>query len=868
MSDPILSPIAYNDLIAKLTDPTSDLDHYLQYMIEMPVPETMAPELLPNPSLVTDIPPRVEGGVGMGLANWFMRGRRHNAYRQRLADGWTGHRIVSEGDSWFQYPTKLQDIIDHLMRDHAILSLGAAGDELEDIQRQREIIVNLRAERASALLLSGGGNDLFDNGQMGRLIETPFPGATAEDLVGDTCNAFIRTILGRFLAIFTRVHTALPHVHILVHGYGPAFPSGGDWIEKPLTKAGVPLEIQHDIVKLVLKRFNTGLSKLAARSEFHGKVAHLDVTDVGKKRSDWHDEIHLNGPNASKVADRFRMELRRRLTSPAPESGMDKTPPLPVADIVAQQAETLSAFDEAALLRELDMRVTLVEMDPTVADEAQLAPLVIGRETPEIGLTSLRQATRRLIRNWETDLRDLICEGTAENSIEKAVLDKLNKGKPALSGAIAGWLITGPLAVPAVLASALAAWLASKVVAMGRDQLCSVWTTQNPKTPFVLTGAVETSAPTVGELRSRFDTPRGKASFSKDAQKDRLERLDVSLAKDVVEQPMVPVDADGAKKFGKNAATIFKMLGGEADDVGLDPSEFGTAEAMVAIDGSRAAVYVRDGFVDLTDPKLIESGWQDEVSSNEGDIRKFIAASGRIIRGPDRSANQVYGSAWMLTDGRVATARHVLEEMAIEVGGKWFLKDMFYVDFAVEADRAINPNAVFRIEGVDWASPDVIAGMVDPGHLDAAILKLVPVDNRPFPDPVPLTTDANAQPVLDAEWFINVGHPAQPWGAWLVDTDDGNDKTISKALVFALIGDKFGVKRLSPGKIDFKPGLFPGDDATKHVFTHDATTLGGSSGSSLLSLTGGPSVCGLHFAGLFGTRNYAHFVPPISKTWG
>jgi hypothetical protein len=141
------------------------------------------------------------------------------------------------------------------------------------------------------------------------------------------------------------------------------------------------------------------------------------------------------------------------------------------------------------------------------------------------------------------------------------------------------------------------------------------------------------------------------------------------------------------------------------------------------------------------------------------------------------------------------------------------------------------------------------------------------VEDRPFPDPIPLTTAGQASDVLAAKWFMNVGHPARPWGAWLVDTDDSNDKTISKALVMALIGDKFGVKRLSPGRIDVPPGFFPGDQETKHMFTHDATTLGGSSGSGILSLTGDPSICGLHFAGLFGTRNYAHFVPPISKNW-
>ncbi len=210
----------------------------------------------------------------------------------------------------------------------------------------------------------------------------------------------------------------------------------------------------------------------------------------------------------------------------------------------------------------------------------------------------------------------------------------------------------------------------------------------------------------------------------------------------------------------------------------------------------------------------------------------------------------------------------LLEEIAIHSNGQWFLKDLFYVDFAVEADCPISPPAVFRIADVHWAGPDVIAQTVQPGNMDAAVLTLKPVDGRDFPDPVPLTTEVWVEDVLNSEWFINIGHPAKPWGAWLVDGNDDDDQTISKALVTALIGDKFGVKRLSPGRIDVKPGFFPGDQQTKHVFTHDATTLGGSSGSGILSLKPEPSMCGLHFAGLFGTRNYAHFIPAISNNWG
>ena len=58
--------------------------------------------------------------------------KRQALYRSKVAKHFDAIRIVSEGDSWFQYPWLLDDVIDHLMAedDIAILSLGGAGHRL------------------------------------------------------------------------------------------------------------------------------------------------------------------------------------------------------------------------------------------------------------------------------------------------------------------------------------------------------------------------------------------------------------------------------------------------------------------------------------------------------------------------------------------------------------------------------------------------------------------------------------------------------------------------------------------------------------------------------------------------------------------
>src|SRR5262249_26894082 len=100
--------------------------------------------------------------------------RRQEIYRQRIADGWKGLRFVSEGDSWFQYPVVLRDIIDWLSDDYAILDFAAAGDTLANMKRGIPNIVDtLKREKSHGFLLSGGGNDFLDDGRL-KLMLRPY----------------------------------------------------------------------------------------------------------------------------------------------------------------------------------------------------------------------------------------------------------------------------------------------------------------------------------------------------------------------------------------------------------------------------------------------------------------------------------------------------------------------------------------------------------------------------------------------------------------------------------------------------------------------------------------------------------------------
>jgi hypothetical protein len=72
---------------------------------------------------------RARSEAAMTFANSISRMRRRLRFEGMLANGYSGPILVSEGDSWFQYPIRLDDTIDHLYsRGLAVRSLDAAGD--------------------------------------------------------------------------------------------------------------------------------------------------------------------------------------------------------------------------------------------------------------------------------------------------------------------------------------------------------------------------------------------------------------------------------------------------------------------------------------------------------------------------------------------------------------------------------------------------------------------------------------------------------------------------------------------------------------------------------------------------------------------
>jgi metacaspase-1 len=262
----------------------------------------------------------VNNALAMNLANDFCREIRKVRFLKRRASGqWPKAKtVVSEGDSWFQYPILLDDVIDVVSEQFNVFSLDAAGDKIGRMRQDGEYLAWIRTYQPAYFLLSGGGNDIVGEGIKEKSLAhhlNPFSaGATAASLLKATLDSdLLARVMGDYDDIIAKALQAGPDdMKILVHGYDYAVPgTGNDWMTRNLKARNIlDPQLCWDVVKLIIDRFNTALQQVAAR---HKRVVYVDVRNKvapvncphATARNEWKDELHPKNPGFRAVADCF-----------------------------------------------------------------------------------------------------------------------------------------------------------------------------------------------------------------------------------------------------------------------------------------------------------------------------------------------------------------------------------------------------------------------------------------------------------------------------------------------------------------------------------------------------------------------------------
>jgi endonuclease G len=255
----------------------------------------------------------------------------------------------------------------------------------------------------------------------------------------------------------------------------------------------------------------------------------------------------------------------------------------------------------------------------------------------------------------------------------------------------------------------------------------------------------------------------------------------------------------------------------------ITPNEMFGLEAIVMKE-NRPVVFVRgNSYDDVGNP------WSSlNVAEVKTRLSELFPLIGRIEL-PNSTLLPYAGTGFVVGKGLVATNRHVAQIFAQGIGLTIrYRGGDAAIDFKRQVDTPEEDRSGYlSVRGVEMIHP----------YWDMALLQ---VDGLPTDKMLRLS-------VLSPDQLVNrnivaVGYPA---------LDPRNDA----ALQDKIFGGVYYVKRMQPGVVRARAEVQSFENKV-NAMTHDASTLGGNSGSAIIDVDSG-EVVALHFAGEYLKANYA-----------
>ena len=255
----------------------------------------------------------------------------------------------------------------------------------------------------------------------------------------------------------------------------------------------------------------------------------------------------------------------------------------------------------------------------------------------------------------------------------------------------------------------------------------------------------------------------------------------------------------------------------------MTSSEIFGLEAIVMKE-NRPVVFVRGSSYDD-----VGSPW---TSLNTPDVKTRLSSLfpliGRIEL-PNSTLVPYAGTGFVVGKGLIATNRHVAEEFSRELGLTiQYRGGDAAIDFKRQVDTPEDDHTAYlTVRGVEMIHP----------YWDMALLQ---VDGLPTDKMLNLAVRSPEE--LVNHNIVAVGYPAP---------DPRNDVELQNKI----FGAVYYVKRLQPGVVRARAQVQSFENRV-NAMTHDASTLGGNSGSAIIDVDSG-EVVALHFAGEYLKANYA-----------
>ena len=316
---------------------------------------------------------------------------------------------------------------------------------------------------------------------------------------------------------------------------------------------------------------------------------------------------------------------------------------------------------------------------------------------------------------------------------------------------------------------------------------------------------------------------------------EKLRRLRVLLAQ-------LAADHGGdlaALAPARGAMPGFESLGGDPEDARAAASldrlartpgaDFSTDEIAgfeaIVLPRARPVAFVRGGAY-----ANFDAPWEGlNAAAVRERLRPLLASIGRIEL-PGHPIAPYGGTGFVVGRGLVMTNRHVAELFCHGLGrrGLAFRRGGARIHFGREHGAPARDEDMLLVEDVAMIHP----------YWDMALLRVAGLSA----ERAPLVLSVHPPEELSGSDVVVVGYPAR---------DPRNDAA-DQDRIFART---FHVKRAQPGKVR-GTATIESFGSNVRAMVHDASTLGGNSGSAVIEVATG-EVVGLHFGGAYLVANYA-----------
>jgi hypothetical protein len=263
----------------------------------------------------------------------------------------------------------------------------------------------------------------------------------------------------------------------------------------------------------------------------------------------------------------------------------------------------------------------------------------------------------------------------------------------------------------------------------------------------------------------------------------------------------------------------------------------------------RPALRFRKGSVETPTNSIADNArWYLLVAMQREKINRISSRVGRITS-QNGVPYPVFGTGWSVAPGLIITNRHVAQFLMVEPAASdpktWTIDQTKtpFVDFSY-TDETPGP-VIFHIKELVYCDTDIDLALLRIELGNAAQPPPIAIDWRKQALGRELPAAGNAQPVFQGVEVYAVGHPYR-----LSATPE----------IESIFGQVDGRKR-------WAPGLVTAIDSPLRSIRHDCSTLGGNSGSCVVSTESTDhAAVGLHFGGQegaggrgsgFGPTNYA-----------